>query len=59
MGSVNNPKLITAFDAYLTRRSPGAMGLVHKYTKLKEPYNQDIKEEVTTKKFLRKKKDLT
>ena len=31
------------------------MSLVHKYVYLKEPYNQDIKEQVTTKTFLKKK----
>ena len=58
-GSVTNPMLITAFDAYLTPTSPGAMSLVHKYINLKEPYNQDIKEKVTTKKFLEKKASFT
>ena len=27
------------------------MSLTHKYVHLKEPYNQDIKQQVTTKKF--------
>ena len=31
------------------------MSLAHKYVKLKEAYNQDIKEQVTTKIFLKKK----
>ena len=49
-GSVTNLILITAFDAYLTPRSLGAMSLVHKYINLKESYKQDIKEKVTIKK---------
>ena len=36
--SVINPMLITAHDAYLIVRSPGAMSLVYKYLTLKEPY---------------------
>ena len=35
------------------------MGLAHEYVNLKQPYNQDIKEQVTTKKFLKKKTGLT
>ena len=31
------------------------MRLSHKYVNLKESYNQDIKEQVTTKSFLKKK----
>ena len=31
------------------------MSLVHKYVNLKEPYNQDIKDRVTIKYFLKKK----
>ena len=31
------------------------MSLAHKYVNLKEPYNQDIKEQVTTKNFFKKK----
>ena len=31
------------------------MGLAHKYVNLKEAYNQDIKEPVATKYFLKKK----
>ena len=58
-GSITNPILITAFDAYLTPTSLGAMSLVHKYINLKKPYNQDIKEKVTTKKFLEKKAGFT
>ena len=49
--------LITVFDAYLTPRSLGVVGLVHKYVNLKEPNNQDIKEEVTTN-FLKKRKQV-
>ena len=48
--------LITAFDAYLTPRSPGAVGLAHKNINLKEPYNQDIKETLTTILFEKKRK---
>ena len=44
--------LTTAFDAYLTTRSPGSKSLVHKYVHLKEPYNQNIKKQLTTKIFL-------
>ena len=40
-------------------RSPGAVSLVHKHINLKEPYNQDIKEKVTTKKSLEKKAGFT
>ena len=58
-GSVTNPILITAFDAYLTPRSLGAMSLVHKYINLKESYKQDIKEKVTIKKCLGKKAGFT
>ena len=54
--SITNPMLITAFDAYLTPRSPGAVSLVHKYINLKEPYNQGIKEKVTTEFLLKKDK---
>ena len=36
-----------------------SMGLAHGYVNLKEPYNQDIKERVTNKKFLKKKTGLT
>ena len=32
-----------------------SMSLAHKYVNLKEPYNQDIKEQVTTKNFFKKK----
>ena len=32
--------LITAFDAYLTPISRGAVSLVHKSVNLKEPYNE-------------------
>ena len=35
------------------------MNLAHKYVNLKEPYNQDIKEQVTTKKILKKKTGFT
>ena len=58
-GSVTNPMLITAFDAYLTPKSLGAVSLVHKYVNLKEPYNKNIKEKVTIKKFLKKKAGFT
>ena len=51
--------LITGFDAYLTPMSPGAVRLVHKSVNLKEPYNEDIKGKVTTKKFLKKKTGFT
>ena len=36
-----------------------SMSLDHKYVNLKEPYNQDIKEQVTTKNVLKKKTDFT
>ena len=55
--SVTNLMLITVFDAFLTPRSLGVVGLVHKYVNLKEPNNQDIKEEVTTN-FLKKRKQV-
>ena len=48
-GSITKPMLITVLDAYLTLRSPGAMSMIRKYVNLKEPYNQDINEKVTTK----------
>ena len=48
-GRVTNFMLITAFEANVTPRSPGDMGLVHKYVNLKQPYNLDIKEKVTAK----------
>ena len=51
--------LITGFDAYFTPMSPGAVSLVHKSVNLKEPYNEDIKGKVTTKKFLKKKTGFT
>ena len=51
--------LITGFDAYFTPMSPGAVSLVHKFVNLKEPYNEDIKGKVTTKKFLKKKTGFT
>ena len=51
--------LITAFDAYLTPRLPGAVSLAHKCVNLKEPYNQDMKEKVTIKKFPKKKTGFT
>ena len=35
------------------------MSLAHKYIDLKESYNQDIKEQVTTKNCLKKKTDFT
>ena len=35
------------------------MSLDHKYVNLKEPYNPDIKEQVTTKKVLKKKAGFT
>ena len=35
------------------------MSLAHKYINLKEPYNQDIKEQVTIKKLLKKKTGFT
>ena len=35
------------------------MSLARKYVNLKEPYNQDIKEYVTTIIFLKKKTDFT
>ena len=35
------------------------MSLAHKYVNLKEPYNQDIKVQVTTKNFAKKKTGLT
>ena len=41
--------LNTAFDAYLTLISPGAVSLVHKSVNLKEPYNEDIKGKVLKK----------
>ena len=58
-GSVTKPMLITAFDAYLTPRLPGAVSLAHKCVNLKEPYNQDMKEKVTIKKFPKKKTGFT
>ena len=36
-----------------------SMSLRHKYVNLKEPYNQEIKEKVTTIIFLKKKIDFT
>ena len=36
-----------------------SMSLVHKYINLKEPYNQGIKEQVTTKNFSKKKTGVT
>ena len=36
-----------------------SMSLTHKYVNLKEPYNQDIKEQVTTKNFFKKKAGFT
>ena len=54
MGSVTNPMLIIALDAYLTPSLPGAVSLVHKYVNLKEPYNQGIKEKVATIFFKRR-----
>ena len=36
-----------------------SISLVHIYVNLKEPYNQDIKEKVTSKNFLEKKADFT
>ena len=36
-----------------------SMSIAHKYINLKEPYNQDINEQVTTKKILKKKADFT
>ena len=36
-----------------------SMSLPDKYMNLKDPYNQDIKEQVTTKKFLKKKTGFT
>ena len=35
------------------------MSLVQKYVNLKEPFNQDIKEQATTKNFLKKKTGFT
>ena len=35
------------------------MSLAHKYVNLKEPYNQDIKEQVFTTIFLKKKTEFT
>ena len=35
------------------------MSLAHKYANLKEPYNQDIKEQVTTKNVFKKKTGFT
>ena len=35
------------------------MSLANKYVNLKELYNQDIKEQVTTKNFLKKKTGFT
>ena len=34
-------------------------GLAHKYVNLKEPYNQGIKEQATTKNFFKKKTGFT
>ena len=45
--SITHPMLITAFNAYLTPRSPGTVGLVHKYINLKQSNSQHIKEKVT------------
>ena len=56
---MTNPMLITAFDAYSTPKSPRAASLVHKYVNLKEPYNRDIKEKVTTKSVLKEKTGFT
>ena len=36
-----------------------SISLTHKYVNLKEPYNQDIKEQVTTKNFFKKKAGFT
>ena len=36
-----------------------SMSLARNYVNLKKPYNQDIKEQVTTKKFLKKKTGFT
>ena len=35
------------------------MSLARKYVNLKEPYDQDIKEQVTTENFLKKKTGFT
>ena len=35
------------------------MSLIHKHVNLKEPYNQDVKEQVTTKEILKKKTGFT
>ena len=35
------------------------MSLAHKYVNLKEPYNQDKKEQVTTKNFFKMKTGFT
>ena len=45
--------LITAFDTDLTPRSTRVMSLVYRYVNLEEPYNQDIKDMVTAKFFLK------
>ena len=57
-GSVTKLMLITAFDAYLTPRSQGAMSLAHIYVNLKEPCNQDIKEKVNANFFLKRRQTL-
>ena len=36
-----------------------SLNLVHKYVNLKEPYNQDIKKQITTKIFFKKKTGFT
>ena len=70
-GSATNLLSTIVFDTYLMPRSPGAwawaktlqilnvahfsMSLFHKYINLKEPHNQDIKEQFTIKKFWKKK----
>ena len=73
-GGITNLILITVFDPNVTgnlglSQDPSdsessdlthfSMSLVYKYKYLKEPYNQDIKEQVTTKNFLRRKTGFT
>ena len=47
------------FDSECSAFTYFSMSLARKYVNLKEPYNQDIKEQVTTIIFLKKKTDFT
>ena len=58
-GSVTNPMLTNPSVSECSALTHFSMSLDHKYVNLKEPYNQDIKEQVTTINFLKKKTDFT